>query len=183
MLVTDSCLSVSCQKMFLQLISENRQNTLFNYAFHKSSLFSIFFYVFSFIFIKTLICHKFSPIRRRTTALQISIFSYTNLLYIKRRSFSIGILTKLPQGIWRLYSNITQIGIPCSGMPIYIGRYYVCGGQGFCLENTAEKAGREPRPLQLVNRIFLRSAARQGASFLRQQFWAKQPPLLLKLNN
>ena len=38
-------------------------------------------------------------------------------------------------------------------------------------------------PLQLVNRIFLRSAARQGASFLRQQFWAKQPPLLLKLNN
>ena len=47
MLVTDICLSVSCQKMFLQLISANRQNTLFNYAFHKSSLFSIFFYVFS----------------------------------------------------------------------------------------------------------------------------------------
>ena len=33
--------------MFLQLISANRRNTLFNYAFHKSSLFSIFFYVFS----------------------------------------------------------------------------------------------------------------------------------------
>ena len=47
MLVTDICLSVSFQKMFLQLISANRQNTLFNYAFHKSSLFSIFFYVFS----------------------------------------------------------------------------------------------------------------------------------------
>ena len=47
MLVTDICLSVSCQEMFLQLISANRQNTLFNYAFHKSSLFSIFFYVFS----------------------------------------------------------------------------------------------------------------------------------------
>ena len=30
MLVTDICLSVSCQKMFLQLISANRQNTLFN---------------------------------------------------------------------------------------------------------------------------------------------------------
>ena len=47
MLVTDICLSVSYQKMFLQLISANRQNTLFNYAFHKSFLFSIFFYVFS----------------------------------------------------------------------------------------------------------------------------------------
>ena len=47
MLVTDICLPVSCQEMFLQLISANRQNTLFNYAFHKSSLFSIFFYVFS----------------------------------------------------------------------------------------------------------------------------------------
>ena len=38
-------------------------------------------------------------------------------------------------------------------------------------------------PLQLVNRIFLRSAAWQGASFLRRRFWAKQPPPLLKLNN
>ena len=38
-------------------------------------------------------------------------------------------------------------------------------------------------PLQLVNRIFLRSVARQGASFLQRRFWAKQTPPLLKLNN